>query len=106
VSTWTNAKDTGTARQEANVSAMDVALSTHPPRTSENRDLERVQGCQKEWLELVLKAAQEMDPVPRAKNAAALAVENLAKSLGATYGEAESLLAFASPEGTPAAPLL
>ena len=25
---------------------------------------------------------------------------------GPTYGEAESLLAFASPEGTPAAPLL
>ncbi|XDB60682.1 hypothetical protein AB1E18_014046 [Capra hircus] len=39
---------------------MDVAVSAHPPRTGE-----------------------EMDPVPRAKNAAAMAVENLAKSLTA-----------------------
>ena len=32
-------------------------------------------------MELVLKAAQEMDPVPQGKNAAAMVVENLAKSL-------------------------
>ena len=32
-------------------------------------------------MELVLKGAQEMDPVPQAKNAAAMGVENLAKSL-------------------------
>ena len=37
MSAWTNAKDPGTARQEANVSAMDVAVSAHPPRTSEVR---------------------------------------------------------------------
>ncbi|KAG5203768.1 hypothetical protein JEQ12_003351 [Ovis aries] len=75
------AEETGTVGLENDVSGRDAVASALQSAQQRNRDLERVQGCQKERLELVLKGAQEMDPVPRAKNAAAMAVENLAKSL-------------------------